>query len=166
MLVRNPMAPVRIESIDCEVEIAPGRKVAAIESVRLASDTVEPGQDLKAFVTLKPFKGEREIVEIVLPIPADFPEGTLRGGLLRHGQQPPPPVPQRAAAGRAARPGRVHAGHPHPDRAQADRDLRCTSPLPSAAWPSRARNCPTSPAASGPPSPRRRRSPPRRSAPT
>ena len=76
MLVRNPMAPVRIEAIECDVEIEPGRKVAAIESVRLLSDTIEPGQDLKAFVTLKPFKGERQFVEIVVPIPTDFPEGT------------------------------------------------------------------------------------------
>jgi hypothetical protein len=76
MLFRNPMAPVRIEAIECEVEIEPGRKVAAIESVRLLSDTIEPGHDLKAFVTLKPFKGEREFVEVVVPIPTDFPEGT------------------------------------------------------------------------------------------
>lgn len=76
LLTRNPLAPVRIESIDCEVEIEPGRKVATIESVRLLSDTIEPGQDLKAYVTLKPFKGEREVVEIRLPIPAGFPEGT------------------------------------------------------------------------------------------
>jgi hypothetical protein len=75
MLVRNSMAPVRIEAIDCEVEIEPGRKVAVIESVRLLSDTVEPGQDLRAFVTLKPFKGEREIVELTMSIPEDFPEG-------------------------------------------------------------------------------------------
>jgi hypothetical protein len=75
VLLRNPLAPVRIESIDCEVDIEPGRKVAAIESVRLHSDTIEPGQDLKAYVTLKPFKGERETVEVVIPIPADFPEG-------------------------------------------------------------------------------------------
>lgn len=75
LLVRNSIAPVRIEGIDCEVEIEPGRKVATIESVRLLSDTVEPGKDLKAFVTLKPFKGEREVVEIVLPVPEDFPEG-------------------------------------------------------------------------------------------
>jgi hypothetical protein len=75
LLVRNPMAPVRITEIECAVEIEPGRKVAAIESVRLLSDTVEPGKEVKAFVTLKPFKGDREIVEIALPIPADFPEG-------------------------------------------------------------------------------------------
>ena len=75
ILVRNSMGPVRVESLDCEVEIEPGRKVAVIESVRLLSDTVEPGQELKGFVTLKPYKGERETIEISLPIPTDFPEG-------------------------------------------------------------------------------------------
>ncbi len=75
MLVRNPLAPVRIESIDCEVEIEPGRRTAVIESVRLLSDTVEPGKELKAFVTLKPYKGDRETVEMVLTVPDDFPEG-------------------------------------------------------------------------------------------
>ena len=63
ILTRNAMAPVRVESVDCDVEIEPGRRVAAIESVRLLSDTVEPGQELKAFITLKPFKGERETIE-------------------------------------------------------------------------------------------------------
>jgi hypothetical protein len=75
LLVRNSLAPVRIEAIDCDVEIESGRKVAQIESVRLLSDTVEPGHELKAFVTLKPYKGERETLELVLPIPEDFPEG-------------------------------------------------------------------------------------------
>jgi hypothetical protein len=75
ILVRNPIAPVRIESIECDVEIEPGRKVAILESVRLASETIEPGQDLTAFVTLKPHKGERETFEIKIPIPIDFPEG-------------------------------------------------------------------------------------------
>jgi hypothetical protein len=76
LLVRNPLAPVRIEGIDCEVNIEPGRKTAVIESVRLVSDTVEPGHDLRALVTLKPYKGERETVVLTVPIPADFPEGS------------------------------------------------------------------------------------------
>jgi hypothetical protein len=75
ILVRNSMSPVRIESIDCDVQIEPGRKVAQIETVRVLSDTVEPGHDLKAIVTLKPFKGERETVEFTVPIADDFPEG-------------------------------------------------------------------------------------------
>ena len=83
ILVRNPIAPVRIESIECDVQIEPGRKVALLESVRLASETIEPGHDLRAFVTLKPHKGERETLEIKIPIPDDFPEGPSRGGCLR-----------------------------------------------------------------------------------
>jgi hypothetical protein len=97
MLVRNPMAPVRIDGIECEVDIEPGRKVATIESVRLLSDTIEPGKDLKAFVTLKPFKGEREVVELVVPIPADFPEGPheavfcdMTGSIRRRFRNEPP----------------------------------------------------------------------------
>ena len=60
ILVRNPMDQVRVEVIDCDVTVSPGRTVATIESVSLASDRVEPGQPLTAFVTLKPFKGDRE----------------------------------------------------------------------------------------------------------
>jgi hypothetical protein len=75
ILVRNPIAPVRIESIECDVEIEPGRKMAVLESVRVESETIEPGQDVKALVTLKPHKGERETLEIKIPIPRDFPEG-------------------------------------------------------------------------------------------
>ena len=76
ILVRNPMTPVRIESIDCRVEILPGRKTATIESVRLQADTVQPGQDLKAFITIKPFKGQRTVLETSIRIPEDYPEGS------------------------------------------------------------------------------------------
>jgi hypothetical protein len=82
ILVRNPMAPIRIESIACETEIAPGRTVANIESVRLASDRTCPGGRLQAFATLKPFKGERQTVEVVLPLPSDLEEGTYEASLL------------------------------------------------------------------------------------
>jgi SpoIVB peptidase S55 len=75
LLVRNSMTNVRLESIACDVQIEPGRRIAQIESVRLLSDTIEPGQELKAFVTLKPFKEERQTIELSLLIPADYPEG-------------------------------------------------------------------------------------------
>jgi hypothetical protein len=75
ILMRNSMGPVHIESIDCDVQIEPGRRIAQIETVRLLSDTVEPGHELKAFVTVKPYKGNRETIEVSMPIPADFPEG-------------------------------------------------------------------------------------------
>ena len=81
MLARNPLAKVRIEGIDCDVEISPGRTVAAIETVRLASDRLEPGETLKASVTLKPFKGERQTVTVTLPLPDDLPEGVYEATL-------------------------------------------------------------------------------------
>jgi hypothetical protein len=75
IVARNPMAHVRVESIDCDVELAPGRTVAAIESVRLASDRLEPGQTLEAFVTIKPHKGERQVVPLKIALPPELPEG-------------------------------------------------------------------------------------------
>jgi hypothetical protein len=81
MLVRNPMAPVRIEDITCEIDISNGRKHAEVESIRLATDRLEPGQTLKAMVTIKPFKGERETVEMDLPLPADLPEGAYEAAV-------------------------------------------------------------------------------------
>jgi hypothetical protein len=85
ILARNSMATVRLESIDCDVSIEPGRKVAIIESVRLLSDVIEPGQELKAFVTLKPYKEERQTIEMSLPIPSDFPEGPCEAVLCDMG---------------------------------------------------------------------------------
>ncbi|MFO0910296.1 MAG: SpoIVB peptidase S55 domain-containing protein [Isosphaeraceae bacterium] len=73
---KNPMEKVRLEAIDCELDVAPGRSVATIESVRLESDRVEPGQTLVARVELKPFKGPRETRTISLAIPRDLPEGS------------------------------------------------------------------------------------------
>jgi hypothetical protein len=81
ILVRNPMAPLRIESIVCDTEISPGRTVATIESVRLESDRLKPGARLRAFATLKPFKGERQAFELVLRLPDDLEEATYEATL-------------------------------------------------------------------------------------
>ncbi|MFO0959344.1 MAG: SpoIVB peptidase S55 domain-containing protein [Isosphaeraceae bacterium] len=76
ILARNPIAPSKITSITCKVEIDMGRTSADLVSVRLDSDRIEPGQTLHAIVTLKPYKGERQTVSIELPTPVDLPEGT------------------------------------------------------------------------------------------
>ncbi len=81
LLTRNAMKRIRIESIDCDIEIATGRNIATIEAVRLASDRLEPGEDLRATVTLKPFKGERQTVEAVLTLPKDLEEGQYEASL-------------------------------------------------------------------------------------
>jgi hypothetical protein len=81
ILSRNSMAPVRIESIDCDVEIESGRTSAEIESLRLASDRLQPGDTLKAYVTVKPFKGERQTLELQAALPADLPEGNYEAAV-------------------------------------------------------------------------------------
>ena len=120
ILVRNPMAPVRIESIDCDVQIEPGRKVASIESVRLASDTIEPGQDLKAFVTLKPLQGRARDVRGHAPDPERLSRGAVEAivcdaanSIRRQFRNDPALLEPRDLEG-----GPID---PDPDRAQADR---------------------------------------------
>ena len=119
-----------------EIEPGPEGRRDRVGPARLRP--VEPGQTLKAFVTLKPFKGERETVEVVLPIPADFPEGAVRGDRLRRRQQPPPPVPQRAGAARAARPGRASSRRSGSRPSPSGPRSTSTSPRPTAACRSRA----------------------------
>ncbi len=76
IIMRNTLGKVRIESIDADIVIVPGRTVASIESVRLASDRIKVGQPLEAHVTLKPFKGERQIVTVTVPLPEELGEGS------------------------------------------------------------------------------------------
>jgi hypothetical protein len=75
ILTRNSFKPVRIQRIDCQTRVQPGRRTAEIESVELATDTYEPGETIKATVFLRPYKGVRQRVPVSLPLPADLPEG-------------------------------------------------------------------------------------------
>ena len=132
ILVRNPMAPGpdRVDRLRRR-DLMPGRTVATIESVRLASDRLEPGQTLKAFVTLKPFKGERQTVDR-RPAAArrPRPRALTRPTVCDMSEQPPPPVPQRAAPARAARPRRPPARRSASRRRRGGRRSTSTCPLP------------------------------------
>jgi SpoIVB peptidase S55 len=86
LLARNPLGPLRIQSIDCDIDIRSGRMHAEVESVRLASDRLEPGQTLCAIVSLKPYKGDRQTVEIDLPLPVDIAEGVHEVSLCDYSQ--------------------------------------------------------------------------------
>lgn len=75
ILSRNAIEPVRIEGIECEIEIDAGRKTADVESIRLASARVAPGEILRIRADLKPFQGQTQQVELAMELPADLPEG-------------------------------------------------------------------------------------------
>jgi hypothetical protein len=84
-LSRNPFGPARIESITCKTTISPKRTSAAIESVALKSDRIEPGEDLVAIVTLRPHKQEPVDVEVRLNIPESFPPGSYQATICDTG---------------------------------------------------------------------------------
>jgi hypothetical protein len=75
IIAKNPLEPVRVESIDCRVDLDAGRTTAAIEAVRLDSARLQPGETLRARVTLRPHLAERATVLVEVPLPADLPEG-------------------------------------------------------------------------------------------
>lgn len=74
-LGNNSFANLRIKSIECATEIQPERRTADIESSELASDTLAPGETLKATITLRPFKGQKQRFTLEVKLPADMPEG-------------------------------------------------------------------------------------------
>ncbi len=75
-LGNNSFETLRFKAVECSTEIHPGRRTADIESCELASDTLSPGETLKATVTLRPFKGPRQRVALEVQLPADMAEGS------------------------------------------------------------------------------------------
>jgi len=75
LMTYNTYKPVRINRIECETRIRPGRRSADIESVELESDVLAPGDTLKAMLLVRPYKGQRQRLSVSLKLPADLPEG-------------------------------------------------------------------------------------------
>jgi hypothetical protein len=75
LLSYNSQQQLRINRIECDTQILPGRRTAEIEAVELESDTYAPGDTLKATAFLKPYKGVRQRMPVSLKLPADLPEG-------------------------------------------------------------------------------------------
>jgi hypothetical protein len=75
-VVNNPFAPVRVERVTCTTTLSEGRRTAEIEAVALDSETYAPGETLRATVTLKPYRGDREKVTVRLRLPENLTEGS------------------------------------------------------------------------------------------
>jgi hypothetical protein len=82
VLANNGIEPVRLESIACEIILSVGRTTAELESSRVETDRVKPGEDLIVHARLRPYQHvEPREVTIALPIPADLPEGNYEATL-------------------------------------------------------------------------------------
>src|SRR5262249_62114115 len=75
LMTYNTYKPVRINRIECETRIMPGRRTADIEAIELDSDVLSPGETLKATLFIRPFKRPRQRLPVSLKLPADLPEG-------------------------------------------------------------------------------------------
>src|SRR5262245_46694661 len=76
LLAYNAHKPVRINSIDCQTNIMPGRRSAEIESIEVDSESYSPGETLKATVFVRPYKQLPQRLRVSLKLPADLPEGS------------------------------------------------------------------------------------------
>src|SRR5262245_7105104 len=74
-LLYNSHSPVRISRIECVTEIQAGRRTADIDGVELETETLAPGETLRANIFLRPYRGLRQRVSLSLPLPKDLPEG-------------------------------------------------------------------------------------------
>ena len=74
-VMRNPFEKVEVESIEMVARTENRRRWVRIESVRLDSNVVEPGQTLRARVVLLPYKGLRVVETLDMPIPEQMEPG-------------------------------------------------------------------------------------------
>jgi hypothetical protein len=76
LLALNTYKPIRINRIDCETQILPGRRSADIEAMALDAEVYAPGETLKATAFVRPYRGVPQRLPVTLKLPADLPEGT------------------------------------------------------------------------------------------
>jgi len=79
VLTNNGIGTVRIERIEAETEITPGRRTAEIESVEPESEEYAPGETVKVRVLVRPFKGPRQRLTVEVKLPVDLPDGSYTG---------------------------------------------------------------------------------------
>jgi hypothetical protein len=71
----NNFQNLRVKAVDGMIEVLAGRRTADIEGAELDSDILAPGEKLKATVLLRPYKGQRQRINLSLDLPVDLPEG-------------------------------------------------------------------------------------------
>lgn len=74
-LARNPFESVKLKSIDCHVQVLPGRRAAQIESAELNSNRFEPGETLVLTASLRPYKEAARPVRVQMSLPDDLSPG-------------------------------------------------------------------------------------------
>ena len=76
-VIQNPFVEADIDSATFQLSVEDRAQSARIEGLRLDRSRYDPGDTVRASVSLAPLLGEREVVEVALPIPKFMPPGRL-----------------------------------------------------------------------------------------
>ena len=77
LLLTTPLEDVRLEAIDVEITVTPGRRVGRITGALLDRSAVRPGEEVGLTVFIRSYRGEERAVRASLQVPADTPPGRL-----------------------------------------------------------------------------------------
>jgi hypothetical protein len=72
----NPFGKVKVEGVDAEIAVEAGEITAKIEAVRLERNELEPGDTVRAIVTIRPTKRDPYLKTLELKLPDDLPPGS------------------------------------------------------------------------------------------
>jgi len=71
----NPFENLRLESVEVEATVEPGRRFAEIEKARPLRNAVRPGGTLPVELRIRPWRKEPRWITVSVRIPDDYPEG-------------------------------------------------------------------------------------------
>ena len=74
-LFANPFERLRLDSIEVEIHVAPGRSLSALRSARLLDATVRPGGRARVECRIERWRGPTETRVIEVPVAAELPDG-------------------------------------------------------------------------------------------
>jgi len=76
LVVDNPFQNLKVESVEIEATVEPGRKMAEIEDARVLKNAVRPGDTVPVELRLRPWHQEPRWIVVNVDVPADYPDGT------------------------------------------------------------------------------------------
>jgi len=77
LILHNPFTKVNLANIKFNIDIEKEAKVALIEEIKLDKEKAEPGEEIEAEITLRPYRDNLITKKVKLEIPEDVKEGKL-----------------------------------------------------------------------------------------
>lgn len=77
LLLQNRFENVRIEGVDVEATVTPGRRSGHLEAITVSKNPVRPGETVTILATVKTYQGPPRVLPISLAIPAGAEDGEL-----------------------------------------------------------------------------------------